>query len=318
MRARMGWLCILALAMPAGAADFPERALRIIVPFSAGGTGDVLARLISEELFKAWNKPAVVINRDGADTILGVDLAAKSSPDGHTLLIGPTAMAINSGLGRALPYDLRKDLDPVTFALSQPLVLVTAQTTAITSVADVIKIAKASPNKLRYASLGNGGIPNMAMELLKFSTGIQLIQVSYKGSPAAIIDVMSGQVELLFTGITSVSQHIKSGRLRGIAISAKVRSPLLPETATVAESGFPDYQATSWYGVLVKSGTPMAIQVKLGDEVRRILALPAIRQKIADQGGEISVSTPQEFTRFLDAELKKWAAVGKAQRIVLQ
>jgi tripartite-type tricarboxylate transporter receptor subunit TctC len=159
---------------------------------------------------------------------------------------------------------------------------VAAQIAAITSVPDVIKFAKATPNKLRYASPGNGGIPTKAMELVKFSTGIQLIQVPYKGSLAAIIDVMSGQVELLFTGITRMSQHIKSGRLRGVAISAKMRSPLLPETPTVAESGFPDYQAASWYGVLAKSGTPMAIQVKLGDEVRRILALPAIRQKIGD------------------------------------
>lgn len=312
---------VAALAVgnaPVCAQTYPERAVRLIVPFSPGGTGDVLARLVSEELFKAWNKPAVVINRDGADTILGVDMAAKSSPDGHTLLIGPTAMAINAGLGRQVPYDIRKDLEPVTLALMQPLALVASPVGPITSLADLIRTAKADPNKLRYGSLGMGGIPNMSMELLKVSAGVNLIQVPYKGSPAAIIDLMSGQIDLLFSGVTSVAQHIKTGRLRGIAITSKSRTPLLPDLPTIAESGFPNYQTTSWYGVLVKSGTPPVVVNRLGSELRRILALPPLRQKMADQGGEVASSTPEQFGAFLNEEIRKWAAVTKAQRISVQ
>lgn len=300
------------------AASFPERPLRLIVPFSAGGTADVLARLVSEELYKRWNKPAVVINRDGADTILGVDMAAKSSPDGHTILVAPTAMAINTGLGRSLPYDVAKDLDPVTMALVQPLVLVASPTGPITTVADLIRIARADPARLRYGSLGAGGIPNMAMQLLRASAGIDLIQVPYKGSPAAIIDVMSGQIELLFSGITSVTQHIKSGRLRGVGIASKTRSPLLPDVPAIAESGFPDYQATSWYGMMVKTGTPKAVAAKLNAEFRGILAVPGLRQKIADQGGEVVSSTPEQFAAFLNDEIRKWAMVAKVQRIRIQ
>ena len=211
---------------PAIAQSYPERPIRIVVPFSPGGTADVLARLISEEFFKTWMKPAVVVNKDGGDTILGVDMAAKSAPDGYTLLIGPTAMIINTSLGRRLPYDLKRDLEPVSLSLVQPLVLVTAPTGPIASVADLIKTARADPTRLRYGSLGTGGMPSMSMELLKVSVGVELIEVPYKGSPAAIIDVMSGQIELLFSGITSVTQHIKSGRLKGIAITDRKRSPL--------------------------------------------------------------------------------------------
>ena len=317
------WVASLAAALAVGntpvcAQTYPERAVRLIVPFSPGGTGDVLARLVSEELYKAWGKPAVVINREGADTILGVDMAAKSSPDGHTLLIGPTAMAINAGLGRQVPYDIRKDLEPVTLALMQPLALVASPAGPITSLADLIRTAKSDPNKLRYGSLGTGGIPNMSMELLKVSAGINLIQVPYKGSPAAIIDLMSGQIDLLFSGVTSVAQHIKSGRLRGIAITSKARTPLLPDMPTIAESGFPNYQTTSWYGVLVKSGTPPMVVNRLGSELRRILALLTLRQKMADQGGEVASSTPEQFGMFLKEEIRKWAAVTKAQRISVQ
>lgn len=298
--------------------SYPDKPVRLVVPFSAGGTADVLARLVSEEMFKTWNRPAVVVNKDGADTILGVDMAAKSQPDAHTILIGSAAMAINTGLGRQLPYDMKKDLEPVTLALVQPLVLVATPSGPVATIPDLIRVAKAEPGKLRYGSLGTGGIPNMSMELLKVSAGISLTQVPYKGSPAALIDVMSGQIEMMFSGITSVTQHIKGGRLRGVGITSKTRSPLLPDVAAIAEAGFPDYQATSWYGALVRQGSPRASVTKLGDELRRILALPTVRQKVAEQGGEVVYSTPAEFARFLDDEVKKWATVAKVQKIVVQ
>jgi len=294
---------------------YPEKALRIIVPFSAGGTADVLARLVSEELFKRWAKPAVVINKDGADTILGVDMAAKSVSDGHSILIGSAAMAINTGLGRRLPYDLNRDLEPITLALMQPLVLVAATAGPVTSIADLVLHAKNDPTKIRYGSLGTGGIPNMAMQLLRLKAGVDMIHVPYKGSPSALIDVMGGQIEVLFSGITSVTNHIKSGRLRGIGITSKTRSLILPEVPTIAESGFPGYQATSWYGMLVKAGTNKVIVRKLNNELKDILSMQPIRQKMADQGGEIMNTTNEQFGQFLKDEIKKWAEVTQNQRI---
>ena len=299
-------------------AGYPDKAVRLVVPFSAGGTADVLARLLSEEMYKSWNRPAVVVNKDGADTILGVDMAAKSQADAHTILIGSAAMAINTGLGRQLPYDLKKDLEPVTLALVQPLVLVASPNGQISSIPELIRVAKAEPGRLRYGSLGAGGIPNMSMELLKVSAGISLTQVPYKGSPAALIDVMSGQIEMMFSGITSVTQHVKTGRLRGVGITSKTRSPLLPDVAAIAEAGFPDYQATSWYGALVRQGSPRASVAKLGEELRRILALPGVRQKIAEQGGEVVHTSPEQFGRFLDDEVKKWGTVARVQKITVQ
>jgi tripartite-type tricarboxylate transporter receptor subunit TctC len=303
---------------PTLAQSYPERPLRVIVPFSPGGTADVLARLITDEFYKTWNKPAVVVNKDGGDTILGVDMAAKSSADGHTLLVGPTAMAINTALGRPLPYDIKRDLAPVSLSLVQPLVLVAAPFGPVATIADLIKTARADPARLRYGSLGTGGIPNMSMELLKFSASIDLVEVPYKGSPAAIIDVMNGQIELLFSGITSVTQHIKSGRLKGVAITGSRRSPLLPDVPTIAEYGFPKYEVTGWYGVFARRGTTRDVVNQLNTELRRISALPEARQKIAALGGELVSSTPDEFARFVDAELRKWTDVVKVRHIQVQ
>ena len=294
---------------------YPERAIRLIVPFSAGGTADVLARLVSEELFKRWGKPAVVVNKDGADTILGVDLAAKSNSDGHTILIGSAAMAINTGLGRRLPYDLSRDLEPITLALMQPLVLVASPNSPISTIADLVRIAKNDPDSIRYGSLGTGGIPNMAMQLLRLNAGIDIIHVPYKGSPAALIDVMGGQIQLMFSGITSVANHIKLGRLRGVAITSKTRSAIISEVPTIAESGFPGYQATSWYGMLVKTGTSKVIVRKLNEELKDILSMQPIRRKMSDQGGEVIMTSNEQFGQFLKEEIKKWADVTQKQKI---
>jgi len=317
------YLAAIAVAMataitcsaPAIAQSYPDRPIRMVVPFSPGGTADVLARLIAEEMYKTWNKPVVVVNKDGGDTILGVDMAAKSFADGYTLLVLPTGSLINTALGRRLPYDLKKDFEPVSVSLVQPPVLVASPSGPVASVADLVKTARADPARLRYASLGTGGMPSMSMELLKISAGVELIEIPYKGSPAALIDVMSGQIELMFSGITSVTQHIKSGRLKGIAITSKVRSPLLPDVPAIAEAGYPKYDVTGWYGVFTRTGTPRDVVAKLNAELRRISALPAAKQKISALGGELVSSTPAEFARFVDDELQKWTTVVKVRRI---
>jgi tripartite-type tricarboxylate transporter receptor subunit TctC len=301
--------------IPSLAQNYPNKPVRLIVPFSAGGPADVLGRLIGEKLQRSLGQTVVVINKDGAGTILGVDMAAKASPDGYTLLLGNVAMTINSGAGKRLPYDLKRDLVPVSLAFTQPLILVVNPAVPLATLRDFIAYAKAHPGKLKYGSSGIGTSIHLTTELFRHAVGIELTHIPYKGAAPALTDLLGGQIDLLFPGITPVVAHVKSGKLRALGLTSRKRSAALPEVPTMIEQGVANYESTGWYGVLVPAGTPKAIVARLNREIKAVLDLPDLKERLASQGGDPVSSTPEQFAAFIDDELKKWTSVIRAANI---
>jgi len=315
----LGAVVLLCAATPAAIAqDYPNRPVRLVVTFSPGGPADILGRLIGERLYKMWSQPVVILNKDGAGTIIGVDLAAKSTPDGYTLLLASSAMAINSGLGRKLPYDPFKDLAPVTLIFGQPLVIVAHPKVAANTVKELIDLAKSSPGKLTYGSSGIGSSTSLTAEMFKSAAGIDIRHVPYKGIAPAMLDLLAGQVDLIFSGTTAAIPHLKTGRLKAIALTTAKRSPQLPNVPTLAESGIPDYDVTGWWGFMVPAGTPAAIVQRLHTDINKVTAMPEVRERFAAQGGEAMTSTPEEFAAMFRAEVDRWARVAKAANIRIQ
>lgn len=302
----------LALAATAAsaqdAANYPNRPLRLIVPFAPGGGLDISARLIGHKLTEKWGHNVVVDSRPGAATIVGTEIAAKAVPDGHTALMITTTFAINPGLYARLPYDPGKDFTPVTQLNSQPNVVVVAPNFAGKSVKDLIAAAKAKPGELTFASPGAGSAPHLAAEVFRRAAGVSLIHVPYKGIPAAVTDVIGGRITMLFTTTISAAPHVKSGKLRAIAITSIKRQPSMPEVPTVGET-LPGYHAEAFQGMVVPAGVPQAVINKLSAEVARIVKLPDVAQRFELDGAEGVGSTPAEFAAFLKAEMQKWGKV---------
>jgi tripartite-type tricarboxylate transporter receptor subunit TctC len=310
---------LLPLASPAQSA-WPSKAVRIVVPFAAGGTTDILARALAPELQRAFGQPVVIDNKPGAGGNTGAADVAKAAPDGHNFLMGTVGThAINPALYAKMPYDHVKDFVPVTLVAGVPNVLVMnpvhAQQNGIDSVATLIEFARKRPGKLNMASSGNGTSIHLAGELFKSMTGTFMLHLPYGGSGPALIDLIGGNTDLMFDNLPSALPHIKSGRLKALAVTSATRSAALPELPTVEEAGgaaLKGYEASSWFGLLAPAGTPMDIVNRVQAETAKALGTPAIKERLQAQGAVPSGMTSAEFARHIAAETAKWAKVVKA------
>jgi len=309
--------CIAAIALaslttPALSQDasYPNRPIRFIVPFAPGGGLDITTRLIGQKLTEKWGQNIVVDARPGAATIVGTEIASKAAADGYTVLMITTTFAINPGLHARLPYDPVKDFTPVTQLNSQPNVIVVTPSFAAKSVKDLIAMAKAKPGQLTFASPGAGSSPHLSAAMLQRAAGIDMIHVPYKGIPPAVTDVIGGRVAMLFTAAISAAPHIKTGKLRAVAITSAKRQASMPEVPTIGET-IPGYHAEAFQGMVVPAGVPQVIVDKLSTEVARIVQLPDIAQRFQLDGAEAVGSTPKEFSAFLNAEMLRYGKVIK-------
>ena len=266
----------------AQAESYPSKPIRIIVPYPPGGFNDTLARTLGQKLTEKWGQPVIVDNRPGGGRTIGTNLAAKSAPDGYTLLIVSFAFAVNPALYATLPYDTGKDFVPIALAASTPNLLVVNPALPVKSVKELIALAKSDPGKLNYASAGNGSSNHLSMELFKSLNGVDIVHVPYKGSAPAVTDLIGGQVDLMFDNVPNVLQQVKAGKLRAIAVSSKKRSPFLKELPSVAESGVPGFDVSVWFGVVAPAGTPQSVVSQLNAEINHILKLPDLVQLFHD------------------------------------
>lgn len=300
-----------AAALAQSAANYPNKPIRLIVPYPPGGGSDTISRAVARPLSDNLGQQVVVDNRGGAGGSIGMELAAKSPPDGHTIVFALTAqLAINPALYRKIPYDPIKDFEPITQLASGPYVLVVHPSLPAKSVKELIALARSSPGKLAYASSGNGSGGHLANELLNSMTGIKMLHVPYKGGGPALVDVLAGNVKVLFATWSSSKSHIESGRLRALGVSTDKRLPGV-DIPTVAEAGVPGFDAGVWYAFLAPAGTPKAIISKLNKEIIKAANDPDAK-KVLDRGAiQLVGSTPQELARFMKSELAKWAKVVK-------
>jgi len=296
---------------PASAQDYPTRPVKIIVPFAAGGPADVYARFIAQRLQDAMGQPFVVEDRPGAGSVTGTDAVAKSAPDGYTLLLMSNAQTVNESLIPNKPYALLRDLVPVAPINYSDLVLVVHPSVAANSLADLIKLAKASPGKLNYASSGPGTPYHMAGELFKAMAGVDIVHVPYKGSSGARTDVLGGQVEMMFDAVTTMSEYAKAGKVRPLATTGKTRSTVLPIVPTMNEAGVAGYEAVIWLGVMAPKATPPAIVNRLNAEIRKIVSRPEVRDEWAKQGAVGMLMSPEEFSRYVADDIVKWERIVK-------
>ncbi len=293
------------------AGDYPSKPIRIIVPYAPGGFNDTLARTLGQKLTDKWGQPVILDNRPGGGGTIGTNLAAQSAPDGYTRLIVSFAFAVNPALYASLPYDTGKDFVPIVFAASTPNLLVVHPGLQVRSVKTLIALARSNPGKLNYASAGNGSSNHLSMELFKSLTGIDIVHVPYKGSAPAVTDLIGGHVDLMFDNVPNVLQQVNAGKLRGIAVSSKERSPFIKELPTVAESGVLGFDVSVWFGVVAPAGTPQSVIAKLNAELNRILKLAEVRPAFNNQRVEPAGGTPGEFSSILVAQRLKWAKVVK-------
>ncbi len=295
--------------------SYPAKPVRLIVPFPPGAYTDTVARLLAKKLSDGFGQAVVVENRAGAGGNIGADYVAKSAPDGYTLLMGTIASAISVSAYAKLPYQLTRDLAPVSLVVSVPYVLVTGPAIPAKSLGELVELARAQPGKLNYASSGNGSALHLASELFKTRTGIDLVHIPYKGIAPAMTDLVGGQVSVMFPSLDSALPHIRSGKIKALAVTSTKRSPLLPDVPTVAESGLPGFEILAWGGVLAPAGTPKDIVTHINSEIAKALESSDIRKRFLDIGAEATPSTPGEFARFIEAEIEKWAQVVKASGV---
>ena len=299
----------LAPSLPAWADEsYPSRPVKMIVPVAAGGGTDFTARTLAEKLGVALGQPVVVENRPGASGSLGVQQAAAASPDGYTLVMPITSFPINPSL-RKLPFDTIKDFAPVVLAGPLPLVLVVNPDVPAKSVAELIALARSKPRGINFANSGNGTTAHLAGELFNRMAGTQMVSVNYKGGGPAVSDLLGGHVQVYFSTIPSVVQHIQAGKLRALAVTGKERSPEMPDIPTVAESGLPDFEVTAWFGIFAPAQTPQPVVARLNAELVKILAMADVREKLANHGVEPGGGSPESLGRFLVSEVAKWGDV---------
>ena len=311
-RALLAGLGALSLSA-ATFAQYPNKPIKIIVPFLAGGTTDIMARAVAADLQKAFGQAVVVENRAGAGGNIGADAVAKSAPDGYTFLMGTVGThAINMALYTKMPYDAVKDFAPVSLVAAVPNILVATPSFPVNSVKELIDLAKKEDGKLTFASSGSGTSIHLSGELFKQLAGVQMTHVPYKGSSAALPDVMSGQVNVMFDNAPSVMPHIKGGKLKAIAVTSSKRAPALPNVPTIAESGLPGFEASSWFGLLAPAGTPKEIVEKVSVQIQKMLQTPEMKERLASQGADGVGNTPEQFAAHIKTEIDKWAKVVKA------
>jgi tripartite-type tricarboxylate transporter receptor subunit TctC len=292
---------------------YPTRPIRFIVPFAPGGSTDTLARTLGIKLGEALGQQVVVDNRAGGNGNIGTDLVAHAAPDGYTILLGYIAnLAIGPSLYTKLPYDPVKDFAPITLLAVAPNILVVHPSVPAKNFQEFIAYAKANPTKINFASAAIASPGHLSGELLNLAAGIHMQHVPYKGAGQAVVDLVGGQVQVMVSGMSSVMPHIKAGRLRPLAVTGARRSPAVPEVPTIAESGFPKFEATAWYGVLAPAGTSSAIVTRLHDEIIRALKMPDVKERLEYGGFEIIGGTPAAFGTYIKTEIKKWAPMVKA------
>ena len=313
-RAAIGAIALAAATLSLGAAAqaYPTKPITIVVPFSAGGTTDILARIVGQGLTAELGQSVVVDNKPGAGGNIGATLAAKAPADGYTLFMGTVGThAINQALYKKMPFDPVKDFAPLSRVATVPNLLVAHPSQPFKTVKEMMAYAKANPGKLNFGSSGSGSSIHLSGELFKSMTRLDMVHVPYKGSAPAITDLLGNQIAIMFDNMPSAIQHVRSGKLRPIAVTTAKRSPELPDVPTVAEAGVPGYEATSWFGLFVPAKTPADIQQKLHAAIAKVLKDPAVIKKINDQGGEVVIDTQEGFAKFIDAEAKKWGKVVK-------
>jgi len=320
LHARAIIAALLALVCAyAVAADYPSRPIRLIVPFAPGGGNDTVARLVGQGLSAELGQPVVVDNRPGAGGIVGAEAAAKAPADGYTLFLGGVGShAINPNLHANLSYDPVKDFAPISLIASAPLVLVVHPSVRANSVRELIALARAEPARLNYASNGNGSSSHLAAVMFASMTGVDMVHVPYKGLSPALSDLLSGQVQLMFSSVVAIVPHVKAGKLRALAVSSRERLSLLPDLPTIAEAGVPGYETSSWYGILAPAGTPAEIVTRLNAALVKVVSQPDVRQALAQEGADPVGNSPAAFGAFIRSERQRLGDVIRQAKVPMQ
>lgn len=305
-------LVVLVPAIAVHAADWPDKPVRMVVPFGAGATADIMARIVADKLAAAIGQPVVVENRTGAGGNVGAALVARSDPDGYTLLLsGSPTHSVGPHLFKKLNYEPMKDVPPVAMIAAGTNLLVVKPSLPVKSVKDLVALARSKPEQLTYSSAGIGTSGHLAAELLQKASGVVMRHVPFRSGAEAVTAVMSGEVDFMFFTLPALMQQVEAGKLRAIAVTSLTRSRLLPNTPTVAEEGYPGFEALAWYAVFAPRGTPAAITARVGGEIKKILAMPDIEEKMLKLGVEPDYMNAEELTRYIEADSKKWGELIK-------
>jgi tripartite-type tricarboxylate transporter receptor subunit TctC len=305
---------VVVLAVSSGTAlpqGFPHKAVRMVVPFPAGGSTDIVGRTIAQKLSEMWGQPVVVDNRPGGGTTIGTDAVAKAAPDGYTLLVTPAPFTINPSLLAKLPYDSLADFAPITLINTTPLVLVVNPGVPAKSVKELIALAKSQPGRLNYGSSTIGGSNHLAGELFNAMAGVKMVHIPYKGNAPALVDLVGGHIDLIFNGVTSALPLIKGGKLRALAVTSMQRSSAMPDLATLDEDGLKGFEAVAWNGLSAPSKTPHEIIAKINTDVIKIVNSPELKERLTADGSDPVGNTPDQYSAFLRNEIAKWAKVIK-------
>jgi len=312
----ISWLAVAAAAMvlaPAVTAqNYPARTIRLVVHSSPGGSSDILGRMIAQRLTESLGQQVVVENRAGASGIIGVEVAVKAPPDGYTILISQTSLAINPAIFPKIPYNALRDLAPITQIVDGPNVMTVHPSVPAKNVKQLIALAKSRPDGLIIGSPGQGTSPHLSAELFNSMAGVKIAQVQYKGAGMAIVGLLAGEVSVMFPTTPTVVGYLRAGRLRALGVTTAKRTQALPEVPTISEAGVPGYESTQWFGILAPAGTPRPIIDRLNQEIVRIMQSPAVKQRLTNDGMEIVAGTPEQFGAHIKAETEKWAKVIKA------
>lgn len=317
IRALLLIACVLGFSFPAGAQEYPARSITVIVPFPAGGSADTLARILGARLSEKLGQPIVVDNKPGVGGNLGTDLVVKSAPDGYTLLMTPSSLAIAPHLYSKLPFDPIKDLAPVTLIGNIPMAVVVSNSFPAKSIRELIAMAKEKPGTIDYASAGNGTTNHLAVEQFKQLTNIDLVHVPYRGNPLAVIDVIAGRVPVFFDFVLTALPHIRDGKVRALATTGLQRSKVLPDVPTVNESGVPGFEAGTWFGIYAPAKTPKEIVEKINTQLLAALADPGIQERLKALGVDIIAKGPMELGELTKADLAKWGPIVKKAGVKL-
>ena len=307
------------IAPAAAGQGYPSRLVRFIVPFAPGGQSDAVARIVGQKLAERWGQPVIVENKPGAATTIGSDLVAKSAADGYTILLAPAPFVITQYAYPMLPYDSRKDFTPVALLVTNPLVITVNPTRMpVKTTAEFVAAIRKDPGTVSYGTPGNGSLPHLAVELFRLQSGVEPLHVPYKGGGPAVTDLVGGQTSFMFASPLEVMPQVKAGRLNVIAVTSSKRVSYWPEVPTLTETGYPEYEAYAWFGVVAPAGTPRDIVNKINADIVAVLKTKEVADHLAAQGADVRITTPEEFGKFLDAEHKRWSAAVKAANVKIE
>src|ERR1044071_8900797 len=312
-------LALQALVGGAFAADYPARPIKLVVPYAPGGGADGVARIVAKTVSESIGQPIVIENKGGAGAIVGTDLVAKAEPDGYTLLLGQSGpISINPAVYQSLPYHPQKDFAPVSMTTAYPYILVVNADRPVKTLAEFVALAKAKPGTMNYGSTGVGAANHLVAELFNSKAGLKMTHIPYRGTALATADLVAGQLTMVFGDPISVLPHIKSGKLRALAVTSLERSPVAPDVPTVAESGYPGFEALAWHGILAPAKTPPAVVKKLNEEIVKAVQEPATRELLANQAMQAVGNTPEEFAAFIQKDIAIWKEVAAAAKVTVE